>query len=156
MSRTHAATLVAAVVFVTFLAAQPAAAQVPFFGRGAGIDPEIGVVQSGVLNDVQATVSADRKYVTMTTRLSHAQLLSLQNFAFQIGNGGLPGGFVGGAGGGGAGGNGAAGNGAGANGAAPAPAAGRAGAPDTGRASILDRPGMTLLGRAGNQSSRSH
>ena len=59
MSRTHAATLVAAVVFVTFLAAQPAAAQVPFFGRGAGIfDPEIGVVQSGVLNDVQATVSA--------------------------------------------------------------------------------------------------
>ena len=141
MNRTHVVTLAASAILLGF-AAQPAAAQVGFFGRGATIfDPEIGVVQSGVLNDVQATVSADRKYVTMTARFSHAQLLSLQNFTFQVGNGGVPGGFVGGAGGGGAAGNGAAGNAGAGNGAAQGQAGG-------GRASILDRPGMTLLGRA--------
>ena len=144
MSR-HLAKLVPASVVALFLiAARPAQAQTPFFGAGATIfDPEIGVVQSGVLNDVQATVSADRKYVTMTMRATNAQLLALRSFTFQVGNG-APQGFVGGAGGGG--GGGAAGA-AGAN-AAAAPAA-------AARPSVLDRPGMTLLGRVADRPRRS-
>ena len=45
--------------------------------------PTIGIVQSGVLLDVQATVSADRKYVTLTMRPQLATLLDLANFTFQ-------------------------------------------------------------------------
>ena len=45
--------------------------------------PEIDVVNSGVVLDVQATVSADRKYVTMTLRPQLAQLLNLFTFNFQ-------------------------------------------------------------------------
>jgi general secretion pathway protein D len=45
--------------------------------------PTIGIVQSGVLLDVQATVSADRKYVTLTLRPQLATLLDLANFTFQ-------------------------------------------------------------------------
>src|SRR4051794_8641806 len=100
MNRTTLAGISAALLFAAFAAARPAGAQ-PFFGGGVGIfDPEIGVVQSGVLNDVQATVSADRKYVNLTMRASDVQLLAIHEFAFQVGNGGVPGGFVGGAGGG--------------------------------------------------------
>ena len=131
MNRTFLAIPALAIPLMLF--ATPAAAQVPFFGAGVGIfDPEIGVVQSGVLNDAQAVVSADRKYVTLTMRLSNAQLLSLQEFAFQRGNAGAGMGFVGGAGAA-AGAGGRRGNGA----AAAAPA----------RPSVLDRPGMTLLAR---------
>jgi hypothetical protein len=141
-------TIPAALFLLSLAAAQPAAAQVPFFGGGATIfDPEIGVVQSGVVNDVQATVSADRKYVTMTMRATSAQLLSLSEFAFQQGNAPAgAGGFVGGAG--------AAGNGAGGNGAA-AGGRGNAAAGAAGRAGVLDRPGMTMLGRATRVSPRA-
>jgi hypothetical protein len=153
MSRILAAAIPAAVVIICLTAAEPAAAQAPpFFGRGATIfDPEIGVVQSGILNDVQATVSADRRYVTMTMRATNAQLLALREFNFQVGNGGAGGGFVGGAGGGAA---------AGAAGANPVLASGGGGGArandghNAGR-SILDRPGMTLLGRVNSPPRRS-
>jgi general secretion pathway protein D len=48
-------------------------------------EPEIDVVSSGVVLDVQATVSADRKYVTLTLRPQLAQLLNLFTFEFQQG-----------------------------------------------------------------------
>jgi type II secretory pathway component GspD/PulD (secretin) len=55
-------------------------------GTGTGIfDPEISTVQSGVLLDVSATVSADRKYVTLTLRPQLAQLVNLAEFTFQVG-----------------------------------------------------------------------
>ena len=125
-----------------------AAAQ-QFFGGGGGIfDPEIDVVDSGIILDAQATVSADRKYVTMTMRSSQTNLLSLSEFAFQIGNGG--GGFVGGAGQG-------AGGAAAANPAAAGAGGGRAAGADGAaqnqkqqpppRPGILDKEGMTLVGR---------
>jgi type II secretory pathway component GspD/PulD (secretin)/tetratricopeptide (TPR) repeat protein len=64
--------------------------------------PTIGIVQSGVLLDVQATVSADRKYVTLTLRPQLANLLDLAAFTFQqgssvaaTGGGVFGGGFVG-------------------------------------------------------------
>jgi len=47
--------------------------------------PTIGIVQSGVILDVQATVSADRKYVTLTMRPQLATLLDLAPFTFQTG-----------------------------------------------------------------------
>jgi hypothetical protein len=155
MNRSLAAFVPAAAFVLTFAAARPASAQ-PFFGRGATIfDPEISTVQSGVVHDVQATVSADRKYVTMTMRSTSAQLLSLQEFAFQRAGGapgaGGQGGFVGGAGA--ANGNGAGANRGAATGAAPAGdrttgARDRALASGPSKASVLDRPGMTLIGRA--------
>src|SRR5690242_9673152 len=57
-------------------------AQVPFFGGASAFSPEISVVNSGVLHDVQATVSADRKYVTLTMRPQNSQLLALREFSF--------------------------------------------------------------------------
>ena len=64
------------------------------FGNNALFAPQIGVVSSGVVMDAQGTVSADRKYVTLTMRPQNAQLLSLQTFNFQ--NAGGMGGIVGG------------------------------------------------------------
>ena len=48
--------------------------------------PTVSIVQSGVLLDVQATVSADRKYVTLTLRPQLATLLDLAAFTFQQGS----------------------------------------------------------------------
>jgi hypothetical protein len=67
------------------------------FGNSTLFEPEISVVNSGVLLDAQATVSHDRKYVTLTMRPQQSQLLSLQTFEFQRGGfSGLPGGVIGG------------------------------------------------------------
>ncbi len=46
-------------------------------------NPTIDIVQSGILLDVQATVSSDRKYVTLTLRPQLSQLISLLPFTFQ-------------------------------------------------------------------------
>jgi hypothetical protein len=70
------------------LALPSAKAQVvpPFFGPGANsFTPQIGIVSTGVVNDVQAVVSSDRKYVTLTMRPSSANLLALRDFTFQNG-----------------------------------------------------------------------
>jgi hypothetical protein len=84
--------------FILFMCPITARAQ---FAGGAIFEPEISVVNSGAVLDAQATVSADRKYVTMTMRPSVSQLLALRTFQFQGfgGAGGgttLPGGTVGG------------------------------------------------------------
>src|SRR5260370_15279250 len=71
-------------------------AQVPFFTPGAtAFTPQIDVVNSGVLHDVQAVVSADRKYVTLNMRPQSAELLALREFSFQNQIAGFSG-FVGG------------------------------------------------------------
>ena len=49
--------------------------------NAVGFNPTISTVQSGVLLDVQATVSADRKYVTLTLRPQLSNLLSLVPFS---------------------------------------------------------------------------
>ena len=87
-------------------AAETARGQVvaqPVFSNNALFQPEIDVVNSGVVTDIQATVSADRKYVTLNMRAQNSQLVNLFVFNFQsAGNGGggttvqLPSGFVGG------------------------------------------------------------
>jgi hypothetical protein len=88
------------------LLAEAAGAQVigqPVFGGGTAFEPEIGVVNSGAVTDVQATVSHDLKYVTLNMRAQNAQLQNLFTFNFQTAGGAqqqqfgqLPGGFVGG------------------------------------------------------------
>jgi len=56
----------------------------PVVASGVGIfDPTIDIISSGVLLDVTATVSADRKYVTLTLRPQLSQLIQLVPFAFQ-------------------------------------------------------------------------
>jgi type II secretory pathway component GspD/PulD (secretin) len=73
---------------------------------GAGVvsfAPTIDVVESGVKLDVQATVSSDRKYVTLTLRPQLSELIGLFNFTFQVGGstnfgGGIGGGIVTGSG----------------------------------------------------------
>ena len=107
------------------------------------------VVQSGVIQDVQAVVSADRKYVTLNMRPTSTNLIALRNFTFQNGSG-L--GFVGSSGpngGGNANGN-AAGGGAGnvnnLGGAGRAAQAAPAQAPAPAKPSVLDKPGMTRMG----------
>src|SRR5258708_2063113 len=72
------------------VAASPVIAQagVPFISPGVtAFEPQISVVNSGALQDVQGTVSADRKYVTITARPQNSQLLQLRNFSFQTGGG---------------------------------------------------------------------
>src|SRR6266705_925508 len=77
----------------------PILARGQVFGGAAIFEPEIDVVYSGAKLDAQATVSADRKYVTMTLRPQNSQLLALHSFQFQSANGiggavQLPGGVV--------------------------------------------------------------
>src|SRR4051812_40926444 len=106
---------------------------VPFFAPGAvAFDPEIAVVTSGVLNDVQATVSHDRKYVTINAQPSLSSLVALQKFQFQTGGGIVGVGTVAGA------------NQVGAV-AAANPAQNNASANNAGAQSILLREGMTRL-----------
>jgi hypothetical protein len=53
----------------------------PFLGGGVtAFDPEVGIVESGALLDAQATVSADRKYVTMNIRATNSRLRDLVRF----------------------------------------------------------------------------
>lgn len=52
-----------------------------FFTPGVtSYTPEIGVVNTGIVSDLSATVSADRKYVTLGARAQDAKLLSIQEF----------------------------------------------------------------------------
>jgi general secretion pathway protein D len=63
----------------------------PVVGNGAaGFTPTISVLQSGVVLDVTATISADRKYVTLTLRPTLSVLQNLLNFpvALAVGGGG--------------------------------------------------------------------
>ncbi|QNN24212.1 hypothetical protein HED60_18695 [Planctomycetales bacterium ZRK34] len=46
--------------------------------RSAAFDPEISVVSSGVILDIEGTVSADRRYVTLTARPSLARVIRLR------------------------------------------------------------------------------
>ena len=64
---------------------------------GTGVSafqPTIGFAQSGVELDVVATVSADRKYVTLTLRPELANLLDLKSFTFQTGTSGAANGGI--------------------------------------------------------------
>ena len=81
----------AAVVVVLVGSATPSLGQAFLGGGVAAFDPEISVVESGAKLDTQATVSADRKYVTLTVRAQTSQLLNLREFVFQQGGGGVVG-----------------------------------------------------------------
>lgn len=108
----------------------------PFFGNATAYTPETATFTSGVTMNMQATVSADRKYVTITARPSLQTLLSMQTVTFGPQSNLLPPTFVGGqapVAGGGAGG--------GANPARLTPAAQQSGLEGT----ILGRQGMTRL-----------
>ena len=82
---------------VIALTARSASAQ-PFFGGGAiAFAPEISIVYSGVVLDVQPVVSYDNKYVTFGIQVQDSRLLALRSFQVQSGVGGGPAlGFVGG------------------------------------------------------------
>lgn len=57
---------------------------VPFFFPGAtAFTPEVSIVNTGIVHDVQAVVSADRKYVTLNMRPANSSLLALREFQFQ-------------------------------------------------------------------------
>lgn len=52
-----------------------------FFGGGVvAYDPEISTVSSGVVMDVQPTVSYDKKYVTIGMQVQDSNLIALRNF----------------------------------------------------------------------------
>ncbi|HEV8607032.1 MAG TPA: hypothetical protein VGQ99_16950 [Tepidisphaeraceae bacterium] len=92
--------LLAGVVLICLCASAAQAQNNNFFNRGGvGLfNPIIDVVNTGNSLVVQPTVSADRKYVTLTGRYQNAQLVRIENFQFfGIANQGGP---VGGAGGG--------------------------------------------------------
>lgn len=84
--------------FVTGLVACSTFAQQrpPFFGGGGtAYDPEVGVINSGAMMGTQATVSADRKYVTINMQAANTRLQSLVPFPVVDAN--VVNGFVGGA-----------------------------------------------------------
>lgn len=61
-----------------------------------GFDPEISVVYSGVVMDVQPVVSHDNKYVTIGMQVQDSRVIALHNF--QVAGAAAPGavqGFVG-------------------------------------------------------------
>lgn len=51
--------------------------------RSVGFDPTISIIESGILLDVQGTVSADRKYVTLTLRPTLSRLAAISTFTVQ-------------------------------------------------------------------------
>ena len=68
----------------------------PFFGGGVvAYDPQPAVINSGQLLDTTANVSADEKYVTISTQVTQQRLRSLTNFPVVQGPV-TPQGFVGG------------------------------------------------------------
>ncbi len=60
--------------------------------RAALFDPVISVISSGVILDVEGTVSADRRYVTLTARPSLARVLRLRGIFVVSPDGGVGGG----------------------------------------------------------------
>ena len=78
--------LSAIVVFVVVGLITTQATAQSFFGGGAiGFEPEISTVSSGVILDVQPTVSQDLKYVTINAQAESSQLLALHQFQFASG-----------------------------------------------------------------------
>ena len=72
------------ILTTTLLLSSIASAQVPFFTPGvSSFTPQIDVVNSGILHDVQAVVSPDRKYVTLNMRPQSSELIVLREFSFQ-------------------------------------------------------------------------
>ena len=49
-------------------------------GGQVGYDPEIGTVQDGVIGDVRATVSADRRYVQLDMHPTVSRVVAIDNF----------------------------------------------------------------------------
>ena len=99
--------LLAGVVLIGLCASAASAQRNNFFNNGgvALFNPIIDTVQSGDRLVVQPTVSADRKYVTLSGTYQSSNVIAIQNFPFfGLAN---QGGAVGGAGGGGGGGGGA-------------------------------------------------
>jgi hypothetical protein len=89
--------LLASVVLIGLLSSA-AQAQNNFFNNGVGLfNPVIDTVQSGSRLVVQPTVSADRKYVTLSGSYQQSQVVAIQNFPFfgvqgggNVGGGGAP------------------------------------------------------------------
>ena len=54
-------------------------------GGQVAYDPEIGTVQDGVVGDVRATVSADRRYVQLDMRPTLSVVLAIDNFLVIVG-----------------------------------------------------------------------
>jgi hypothetical protein len=64
----------------------------PYYGTTpAMFQPQIDTIESGVNYNVQATVSHDRKYVTLTMQPQLSHVVSLQTFSFQTGGTGFVG-----------------------------------------------------------------
>ena len=80
------------IAVILFIAAVADAQAV--FGNSMAYAPTIDTVSSGVLLDAQGTVSADRKYVTLTMRPQQSQLIDMFTFTFG-GNTTQPSGVVG-------------------------------------------------------------
>jgi hypothetical protein len=136
MNKSHLGVTFLGGVFLVALTSA-ARAQVPVIGNGvSAFSPEISVVNSGVLQDVQATVSSDRRYVTLTMRPQNSQLLNLFEFTFQTG---APVGFVGGVN--------FPGGGGGTKGAAAAAAAAAAGPAPTGEFGAVNAPMVLAPGK---------
>jgi general secretion pathway protein D len=67
----------------------------PILAEGAvGFAPVPGVAQSGVVLDVEGTISADRKYVTVTVQTTQSEEPDLQRFEVQRQSGNSPGSFI--------------------------------------------------------------
>jgi hypothetical protein len=59
---------------------------VPFFNPNPiAYDPKIDVVMDGAILDVQAVVSADRKYVTLTMQPQLSKVVSIEKFSLGTG-----------------------------------------------------------------------
>src|SRR5437899_1527647 len=70
-------------VTVMTLTAPPARGQAFFGGGVVGFAPQISTVSSGVVLGVRATVSYDRKYVTLDMNIQDSDLLALHQFQVQ-------------------------------------------------------------------------
>lgn len=91
-------TLSAILISIGVASASRSACAQQFFGGGVvAFDPEISTVSSGVVMDVQPTVTYDRKYVNINMQAQDSRVIALHNFQVASGTTAGPAlGFVGG------------------------------------------------------------
>jgi hypothetical protein len=85
-------------VTALLLCCAPSSRGQAFFAPGvSSFTPEIGTINTGIVHDVTATVSADRKYVTLGMRAQEAGLIAIREFTINNPPSAIAGaGFVGG------------------------------------------------------------
>lgn len=73
-------------ILIILLLSSQVYSAIPFFNQnGNNFDPQIDIIYSGTVLDVQTSISRDQKYITLNMRPQTSKLEALRSFTFQKG-----------------------------------------------------------------------